>query len=39
MTLEDILREKGEQVRRGRVGSNGEDVEFWDEPEGEKEKK
>lgn len=31
MTVEDILREKGELVRRGRVGVGGEDVEFWDE--------
>ena len=30
MTLEDILREKGELVKRGRVGPEG-DVEFWDE--------
>ncbi|KAI4282086.1 MAG: hypothetical protein L6R38_003200 [Xanthoria sp. 2 TBL-2021] len=30
MTLEDILREKGELVKRGRVGPGG-DVEFWDE--------
>lgn len=29
MTLEDILREKGELVKRGRVGPGG-DVEFWD---------
>lgn len=30
MTLEDIMREKGELVRRGRVGVEG-DVEFWDD--------
>lgn len=29
MTLEDILREKGELVKRGGVGPGG-DVEFWD---------
>lgn len=30
MTLEDILRERGELVKRGRVGPGG-DVEFWNE--------
>lgn len=30
ITLEDIMREKGELVRRGSVGPGG-DVEFWDE--------
>ncbi|KAL8757784.1 MAG: hypothetical protein Q9184_004122 [Pyrenodesmia sp. 2 TL-2023] len=28
-TLEDIMREKGELVKRGRVGVDGEDVEFY----------
>ena len=31
-TIEDILREKGQSVRRGSVGEDG-DVEFWDEEE------
>ena len=40
ITLEDILREKGELVRRGRVGPGG-DVEFWDDdgPRGAVERK
>lgn len=29
ITLEDIMREKGELVKRGRVGMNGEDMEFY----------
>ncbi|KAL8651663.1 MAG: hypothetical protein Q9210_003132 [Variospora velana] len=29
ITLEDIMREKGELLRRGRVGMSGEDVEFY----------
>ena len=30
MTLEDIIREKGEFVRKGKLGVDG-DVEFWDD--------
>lgn len=29
ITLEEIMREKGELLRRGRVGMGGEDVEFY----------
>lgn len=29
ITLEDIMEEQGELVRRGTIGSDG-DVEFWD---------
>ncbi|KAL8930781.1 MAG: hypothetical protein Q9208_000322 [Pyrenodesmia sp. 3 TL-2023] len=29
ITLEEIMREKGELVKRGRVGMSGEDVEFY----------
>ncbi|KAL9021451.1 MAG: hypothetical protein Q9185_001348 [Variospora sp. 1 TL-2023] len=29
ITLEDIMREKGELLRRGKVGMSGEDVEFY----------
>ncbi|KAL8716002.1 MAG: hypothetical protein Q9220_000669 [cf. Caloplaca sp. 1 TL-2023] len=36
ITIEDIMREKGELVRRGRVGADGGDVEFWDEKDGGK---
>ncbi|KAL8981559.1 MAG: hypothetical protein Q9177_005531 [Variospora cf. flavescens] len=37
ITLEDIMREKGELLRRGKVGMSGEDVEFYppDEEEAE----
>lgn len=30
MTIEDILREKGQLVKRGTLGTDG-DLEFWDD--------
>lgn len=32
ITIEDIMRSKGELVRRGSISSGG-DIEFWDEKE------
>ena len=31
VTIEDIMRENGEMVKRGMISANG-DVEFWDDP-------
>ncbi|KAK5115471.1 hypothetical protein LTR62_001130 [Meristemomyces frigidus] len=34
ITIEDILREKGEFLKKGRLGEDG-DIEFYDDPKGE----
>lgn len=34
-TVEDLMREKGELVKRGSISQNG-DIEFWEDEKGDK---